>query len=62
METSVGTYGSVRYTVDVRYWECPLVESPLYIGLPYVASRQGSPRSIPQTSGYISKNGNVQPL
>ena len=30
METSVGTYGSVRYTVDVRYWECPLMESPLY--------------------------------
>ena len=32
METSVGTYGSVRYSVDVRYRECPLMESPLYIG------------------------------
>ena len=29
METSVGTYGSVRFSVDVRYWECPLMESPL---------------------------------
>ena len=30
METSVGAYTSVRYSVDVRYWECPLIESPLY--------------------------------
>ena len=21
---------SVRYLVEVRYWECPLIESPLY--------------------------------
>ena len=27
METAVG----VRYSVDVRYWECPLIESPLYM-------------------------------
>ena len=31
MEFSVGTYGSVRYSVEVRYSECPLIESPLYI-------------------------------
>ena len=31
METSDGTYGSVRYSVDVCYWECPLMESPLYL-------------------------------
>ena len=31
MEISVGTYSSVRYLVEVRYWECPLIESPLYI-------------------------------
>ena len=30
MEISVGTYSSVRYLVEVRYWECPLIESPLY--------------------------------
>ena len=30
MEISVGTYSSVRYWVEVRYWECPLIESPLY--------------------------------
>ena len=30
METSVGAYTSVRYSVDVRYWECPLIETPLY--------------------------------
>ena len=30
METSTGTYGSVRYSIDVRYWECPLMESSLY--------------------------------
>ena len=23
MEISVGTYSSVRYLVEVRYWECP---------------------------------------
>ena len=23
-------YSSVRYLVEVRYWECPLIESPLY--------------------------------
>ena len=28
METSVGTYSSVRYWVEVRYSECPLIESP----------------------------------
>ena len=31
METSVGAYTSVRYSVDVRYWECPLIETPLYL-------------------------------
>ena len=31
MEISVGTYSSVRYLVEVRYWECPLIESPLYV-------------------------------
>ena len=31
METAVGACNSVRYSVDVRYWECPLIESPLYI-------------------------------
>ena len=31
MEISVGTYSSVRYLVEVRYWECPLIESPLYL-------------------------------
>ena len=30
LETSVGAYSSVRYLVDVRYWECPLIESSLY--------------------------------
>ena len=30
MEISVGTYSSVRYLVVVHYWECPLIESPLY--------------------------------
>ena len=30
MEISVGARGSVRYLVEVRYSECPLVESPLY--------------------------------
>ena len=29
METSVGTHGSVRYLVDVRYWEYLLMESQL---------------------------------
>ena len=33
METAVGACNSVRYSVDVRYWECPLIESPLYIEL-----------------------------
>ena len=27
---AVGTSTVVRYTVDVRYWECPLSEVPLY--------------------------------
>ena len=31
METAVGACNGVRYSVDVRYWECPLIESPLYI-------------------------------
>ena len=31
METAVGACNSVRYVVDVCYWECPLIESPLYI-------------------------------
>ena len=31
MEISVGTYSSVRYLVEVRYWECPLIESSLYL-------------------------------
>ena len=30
METAVGACNSVRYSVDVRYWECLLIESPLY--------------------------------
>ena len=30
METAVGACNGVRYSVDVRYWECPLIESPLY--------------------------------
>ena len=30
MEISVGACGSVRYLVEVRYSECPLIESPLY--------------------------------
>ena len=29
MENAVGACNSVRYSVDVRYWECPLIESPL---------------------------------
>ena len=29
IETAVGACNSVRYLVDVRYWECPLIESPL---------------------------------
>ena len=28
---AVGVSTVVRYTVDVRYWECPLTEAPLYI-------------------------------
>ena len=28
---AVGTSAAVRYTVDVRYWECPLTEFPLYM-------------------------------
>ena len=31
METAVGACNGVRYSVDVRYWECPLIESPLYM-------------------------------
>ena len=31
METAVGACNSVHYSVDVRYWDCPLIESPLYI-------------------------------
>ena len=27
----VHVYSSVRYLVEVRYSECPLIESPLYI-------------------------------
>ena len=30
IETSIGAYSSVHYSVDVRYWECPLIESLLY--------------------------------
>ena len=26
----VHNYSSVRYLVEVYYWECPLIESPLY--------------------------------
>ena len=33
MEISVGTYGSVRYSVEVRYSECPLIETPLYTSI-----------------------------
>ena len=33
METAVGACNSVHYSVDVRYWECPLVESPLYTSI-----------------------------
>ena len=36
METAVGACNSVRYLVDVRYWECPLIESRLYIGVVFV--------------------------
>ena len=32
-EISVGTYGSVRYSVEVRYSECPLIETPLYTSI-----------------------------
>ena len=28
---AVGTATVVRYSGDVRYWECPLSEAPLYI-------------------------------
>ena len=28
METAVGACNSIHYLVDVRYWECPLIESP----------------------------------
>ena len=27
---SIGAYHLVRYEVGVRYWECPLLEVPLY--------------------------------
>ena len=30
MKTAVGACNSVRYLVDVRYWECPLIEIRLY--------------------------------
>ena len=30
METAVGAYNSVRYSVDIRYWECPLIEQGRY--------------------------------
>ena len=30
MGIAVGASTVVRYTVDVRYWECPLTEVPLY--------------------------------
>ena len=30
MEKAVGTWRTVRYTVGVRYSECPLKEVPLY--------------------------------
>ena len=34
METSeVSAYTSVRYSVDVHYWECPLIETPLYVAI-----------------------------
>ena len=44
METSVGTYGSVRYTVDVCYWECLLMKSPLY-------RRDARPSSLSEGAG-----------
>ena len=31
IETAVGACNSVRYLVDVCYWECQLIESRLYI-------------------------------
>ena len=30
---AVGTSTVVRYSGDVRYWECPLSEVPLYISV-----------------------------
>ena len=27
METAVGACNGVRYSVDVRYWECPLIDN-----------------------------------
>ena len=30
METAVSVCNSVHYLVDVCYWECPSIESPLY--------------------------------
>ena len=50
METAVGACNSVRYSVDVRYWECPLIESPLYLPthayLPTVPEFAGSSRKM----------------
>ena len=31
METAVGACNSVHYSVDVRYWECPLIESTVVL-------------------------------
>ena len=51
MEISVGTYSSVRYLVEVRYWECPLIESPLYSQL-----------RIPPTDTHGAVTGLLLPL
>ena len=33
---AVGASTIVRYTVDVRYWECPLTKVPLYINASHI--------------------------
>ena len=33
MGVAIGASSVVRYKVDVRYWECPLSEVPLYVAM-----------------------------
>ena len=53
MEISVGTHNSVRYLVEVRYWECPLIESPLYFTEFQVPAAEGLHRGPEFSHNYL---------